>query len=251
MEFCAIVANSDNYMYLFYTDEIAIVFDPCDYLAVYKALSFKLENGKVYQRNFFNKLECNTKKRTLIKCFITHHHYDHSGGNEPLKKLSPETVFINHNNSIDNLSKIIIEYNNQHLLTVLAIKTPCHTLDSISYYLTNLNGEKFLVTGDFIFKVGCGKFFEGKAVDFISSVNLLKKHVDDDTIMLYGHEYTKSNFEFAKTQCNYNETDTKLILEKTFLTFKDELRLNPFLLSKTLSDPVILQNLRDQKNNFK
>jgi hydroxyacylglutathione hydrolase len=48
-------------------------------------------------------------------------------------------------------------------INVRCLATPCHTQDSICYYVADSKkpSEKAVFTGDTLFQAGCGRFFEG------------------------------------------------------------------------------------------
>lgn len=84
--------------------------------------------------------------------------------------------------------------------TYRCLATPCHTQDSICYYVTDKSNSAqpgAVFTGDTLFIGGCGRFFEGTAAEMHRSLSYLAT-LPDPTIVYNGHEYTKSNHAFAK-----------------------------------------------------
>ena len=80
------------------------------------------------------------------------------------------------------------------------LATPCHTQDSICYYVTDptdVSHPGGLFTGDTLFIGGCGRFFEGTADEMIHALRYLGS-LPDKTIVYNGHEYTASNLAFGK-----------------------------------------------------
>jgi hydroxyacylglutathione hydrolase len=70
-----------------------------------------------------------------------------------------------------------------------------HTIGHIAYWL----GEsKALFCGDTLFALGCGRLFEGTAGQMWKSLRKLRA-LPEDTRVYCGHEYTKSNADFALT----------------------------------------------------
>ncbi|KAF3903447.1 hypothetical protein ABW20_dc0103368 [Dactylellina cionopaga] len=150
-------------------------------------------------------------------------------------------------------------------ITVRAIHTPCHTQDSICYYMEDGN-EKVVFTGDTLFIAGCGRFFEGTAEEMHEALNNRLAKLPGDTKVYPGHEYTKSNIKFGRSVidtvwiqkldkfCEENkETQGKFTIE-------DELRHNVFMKVEEPEiqqatgelDPIkVMQKLRELKNNFK
>ena len=109
--------------------------------------------------------------------------------------------------------------------------------------------DKALFSGDSLMVMGCGRLFEGTPEDMWKSLKKLKQLPKD--IMIYsGHEYTKSNIEFALSVDPQNE---KLTARRTKelerlqqgiptvpSTLREELDTNPFLRE---SDPLIADHL--------
>ncbi|RQM07672.1 hypothetical protein DH86_00001701 [Scytalidium sp. 3C] len=81
-------------------------------------------------------------------------------------------------------------------ISVKALYTPCHTQDSICYFMED-GDQKVVFTGDTLFHAGCGKFFEGSAEQMNTALNKTLASLPDDTKVYPGHEYTKSNVKFA------------------------------------------------------
>lgn len=99
-------------------------------------------------------------------------------------------------------------------ITVTALHTPCHTQDSICYYLEDQDSEggpqRAVFTGDTLFIGGCGKFFEGTPAQMHKSLNETLASLPDDTLVYPGHEYTKSNVKFLIQVDPQNEAVRKL-----------------------------------------
>lgn len=99
--------------------------------------------------------------------------------------------------------RLSISYSNR-LLTIGArrcLATPCHTQDSICYYVTDRSfpGTASVVfTGDTLFVGGCGRFFEGDATQMHAALTYLGT-LPDSTLVYTGHEYTAGNLSFCKS----------------------------------------------------
>ncbi|CAI5759014.1 unnamed protein product [Candida verbasci] len=181
----------------------------------------------------------------------THHHYDHSDGNVEFHSKYPDLPIIAGKDSP------LVTYTPSHEeiidlgdnLSIAALHTPCHTQDSICYYVKdNKTNEKAVFTGDTLFISGCGRFFEGTGSQMNIALNQILGKLPKDTKTYPGHEYTKSNVKFSKTIIN-NEAIKKLEdyvnnHEKTpgIFTIGDELKFNPFMM---LHDPQVLQKVGD------
>ena len=74
---------------------------------------------------------------------------------------------------------------------ILAV--PGHTLSHIAFW-----GHGALFCGDTLFSAGCGRMFEGTAVQMNASLNRLRS-LPPQTLVYCGHEYTAANLRFALT----------------------------------------------------
>ena len=94
----------------------------------------------------------------VVGILVTHHHFDHIGA---LKEIEKNYDLIHNSFTIPNFN-----------FTVL--KTPGHTMDSISFYFPE---EKILFSGDFIFKGTIGRcdFPESNIKDMQDSLNKILK----------------------------------------------------------------------------
>lgn len=85
-------------------------------------------------------------------------------------------------------------------ITVKPLHTPCHTQDSICYFMESATGvQRAVFTGDTLFIAGCGRFFEGDAAQMHKALNSTLAALPDDTKVYPGHEYTKSNVRFGRS----------------------------------------------------
>ena len=102
------------------------------------------------------------------------------------------------------------------------LATPCHTQDSICYYVTTTDSEHphpgGVFTGDTLFIAGCGRFFEGTAPEMHAALSYLGTR-PDKTITYPGHEYTASNVRHAKTI----DPDNKQLLKLEILATENEI----------------------------
>ena len=187
----------------------------------------------------------------------THHHYDHVGGNNDLKKKYKVKIigFKNDKERIPNID-ILLENNEiwkSENFEAKIIHIPGHTSGHICFYFIK---EKIAFTGDTLFSLGCGRIFEGTYEQMYNSLNKLKK-LPSDTKIYCGHEYTLQNSLFCSKYDKNNKNLRKKIIEikhklKKNLptipsTLKEELAYNIFLRAKNLKD---FSKLRDLKDNF-
>jgi len=211
----------------------------------------------------------NYKKLDFI--LNTHHHYDHVGGNEELKKKYNAKIlgFENDKNRIPGIDKPLKD--NQEFkigtLNFTTIFIPGHTKGHIAFYFKK---EKVIFTGDTLFSLGCGRIFEGTYEQMFQSLNKLK-NLPGDTKIYCGHEYTYKNLEFC---LKFNPNNTYLKKKKNAVelilnnkkptipsTIEEEIKTNIFFkfndpdVKKALnlensSDIEIFTKLRDLKDNF-
>ncbi|KAL8656746.1 MAG: hypothetical protein Q9226_002560, partial [Calogaya cf. arnoldii] len=83
-------------------------------------------------------------------------------------------------------------------ISVKALRTPCHTQDSICWLMED-GDETVVFTGDTLFIGGCGRFFEGTPAEMHTALNKTLAALPDDTKVYPGHEYTKQNVKFLTT----------------------------------------------------
>jgi hydroxyacylglutathione hydrolase len=245
-------AFKDNYIWLLNEGNNAWVVDPGDAKPVMQVLA----------ENNWN----------LTGILLTHHHLDHSGGIRSLLNYANNIpVFASHNSEHDYVTDPVKEGDTvpfgSHTLSVLEI--PGHTLDHVAFF-----NNELLFCGDTLFSAGCGRVFEGTYEQMYQSLCRLN-HLNNDTNIYCGHEYTLANLTFAQHVEPENAyiaekiAAVKLLLEEGQCTLpstlNNEKRMNPFLrcddkniiraveqyANKTLSTPVeVFQHLREWKNNF-
>jgi len=244
---------NDNYSYLIHDElsEITAIVDPSEFTPCDEAI---------------NK---NYKKLDFI--INTHHHYDHVGGNEELKKKYKAKIlgFENDKNRIPGIDKVLKD-NQEFKIGALSFTTifiPGHTKGHIAFYFKK---EKVVFTGDTLFSLGCGRVFEGTYEQMFQSLNKLK-NLPGDTKIYCGHEYTYKNLEFClkfnpnnmylKKKKNAVELTLKNKKPTIPSTIEEEIKTNIFFkfndpdVKKALnlensSDIEIFTKLRDLKDNF-
>jgi hydroxyacylglutathione hydrolase len=244
---------NDNYSYLLQdkkTDTITIV-DPSDFDSC----------NKIIEKKY--------KKLDFI--LNTHHHFDHVGGNQELKKKYGSKIlgFKGDKNRIPGIDLGLEENQNFKIgsITFEVIYIPGHTNGHVAFYSKD---EKIIFSGDTLFSLGCGKVFEGTCEQMFHSLNKFKSLPKD--IKIYcGHEYTKKNFEFCIKYDPYNDSlkekrdwinlKIKSKLPTIPTSVGEELKTNIFLrcnepsIKNTLnlnnsSEQEIFTKLRLLKDNF-
>ena len=245
--------SSNNYAYLVKDDKSkdAVIIDPANPPEVAPALEDQIGSGSI----------------NLTAIVNTHHHWDHAGGNKKLLAELDTELPVLGGKDCEAVTKTPPHGDTFKIgegITVKALHTPCHTQDSICWFMED-DKEKVVFTGDTLFIGGCGKFFEGTPEEMHTALNKTLASLPDDTKVFPGHEYTKSNVKFLKTVlqtepvekleafANDNEqTQGKFTIgdEKTYNAFM--MVEDPTLQAVTgKSDPVdVMGKLREMKNNM-
>ena len=203
-------------------------------------------------------IEIIEKKKVNLKFILnTHHHYDHVGGNEILKKKFGAKIiaFKDDKNRIPFVD-ILLEDNEIWKNLNFEFKVfhiPGHTSGHICFYFYK---DNIVFSGDTLFSLGCGRIFEGTYEQMYYSLNKFKE-LPRETKVYCGHEYTLQNSVFCATYDKDNDELNKKILEVKSKrdrnlptipsTIGEELACNIFLRAKNLKD---FSKLRDLKDNF-
>ncbi|KIW21439.1 hydroxyacylglutathione hydrolase [Exophiala spinifera] len=150
----------------------------------------------------------------LTAIMNTHHHWDHAGGNTKVLASLAAPVPVIGGKDCEAVTQTPAHNSTFSIgknIEVTALHTPCHTQDSICWFMQDrATGERVVFTGDTLFIGGCGKFFEGNGAQMHRALNEVLAALPDDTKVYPGHEYTKSNVKFLKTVLAGNEALEKL-----------------------------------------
>ena len=174
---------------------------------------------------------------TLTQIWNTHHHYDHAGNNEEIKRITGCTItgpageadkIPAIDRAVDDGDTVMLGAHEAHVLNVGG-----HTLGHIAFHM---EGHAFV--GDSLFALGCGRVFEGTMAQMWESLQKLNA-LPDGTQIYCAHEYTTSNAVFAVTIDPDNEALSQRVAEISALraankpTVPTEIALeratNPFL----------------------
>ena len=242
---------SDNYSYLISSNKNSsgIIIDPAESEKILDILK--------------------KKKLNLDYIFITHHHSDHTSGVIDLVKAYPE-VKVFSPSELNSISVNVISDGNKvttSLNKFEIIYAPGHTLDHI---VLCDHENNLLFVGDVLFRLGCGRVFEGTLEQMQNS--LLKIFKLSDRMLVYcGHEYTLNNLKFMEHIFKKNkilESAKKNIIadldtKKRSIPFHlgDEKKCNPFLnqncemalelrSKNNYSDFEFFRYLREEKDSF-
>jgi hydroxyacylglutathione hydrolase len=129
----------------------------------------------------------------------THHHPDHVGANQSLKRRFGLTV-VGPAADRERIPGIDVAVGTGGSVSVGAAvarvyDVPGHTRGHIAYWF---EGDAAVFVGDTLFAGGCGRMFEGTPDQFWASLDLLRG-LPDDTRVFCAHEYTTANLRFAVT----------------------------------------------------
>ncbi len=185
MKVVPIPCLADNYAYLLVSDETrdAVIIDPSEPDQVIRAI------------------EAEDVKLTGI--WNTHHHFDHTGGNEGVAAHYKLTWVSGHASDKGRIAgqTEFLEAGQRFSMGGLGVEVlhiPGHTLGAIAYVVRGRGDTTgpALFTGDTMFHGGCGRLFEGSPAQMHASLRSLVAQGDDARVYP-GHEYTQSNLRFA------------------------------------------------------
>lgn len=133
----------------------------------------------------------------LTHILNTHHHFDHTGGNEVLKERYGCTI-VGPRNDRARIPGIDVMVGEGEVFklgeTALEVfETPGHTTGHIVYY-SPVDAAAFV--GDTLFSLGCGRLFEGTPEQMWDSLQKIMSW-PDATKIYCAHEYTEANARFA------------------------------------------------------
>ena len=169
----------------------------------------------------------------------THHHFDHTGGNEVLKKRYGARVLagILDKGRIKTMDEGLVDGQRVMLggQACQVIATPAHTKGHVAYWFA---AGDALFCGDTLFSLGCGALFEGSPADMWSSLCKLRA-LPDTTKVYCAHEYTDYFVGFARSLDPHNvELQSKQAWVRSQRSrgeptipslLGEEKRLNPFM----------------------
>ena len=167
----------------------------------------------------------------------THHHWDHTDGNQQLVETYQCTVIGNQADAlrIPYIKQTIAANSLFSLghLNIQSLEVNGHTLGHIAFVI-----EDALFCGDTLFGAGCGRLFEGSFAQMWESLQKLAT-LDKQTKIYCAHEYTLINLQFAQSVDTHNihlqqrihdDKNKRLHNQPTIpSTLGLEIQTNPFL----------------------
>ncbi|MEM1360844.1 MAG: hydroxyacylglutathione hydrolase [Pseudomonadota bacterium] len=179
LDLVTIPCLTDNYAYLLHDPDsgVTAVIDVPDAVAIEKALI--------------------DQHWTLTDILITHHHDDHIGGVDALRKITGARVTgaKADDHRLPQLDRALAP-GDSFLFggeSVEVFDAPGHTVGHIAYYFST---SGILCTGDSLMSLGCGRLFEGSAEQMWDTLSRFAE-LPGETVICSGHEYTQANGKFA------------------------------------------------------
>jgi hydroxyacylglutathione hydrolase len=171
----AIKAFKDNYIWALHDGRRCVLVDPGD---ADGPLRFLAE-----------------RELELIGLLLTHHHDDHVGGVDEIRRTHPAPAWGPSDSRMPDDVRTVGDGDRVAIdalgLRFDVLETPGHTRSHVAFH-----GHGMLFCGDTLFSVGCGRVFEGDAEQMQDSLDKLAA-LPDDTRVYCAHEYTRDNCRFA------------------------------------------------------
>lgn len=179
MKLIPIPAFDDNYIWMLHDGRQALVVDPGDADPVLAAL----QHGGL----------------ALQAILVTHHHGDHTGGVDTLRRTTGALVY---GPAGERMPEPLQRLADGDVIRPLGLRfevllVPGHTAGHIAY-VGHIPGEDpVLFCGDTLFSAGCGRLFEGTPAQMLTSLTRLAA-LPEATRVCCAHEYTLGSLRFAR-----------------------------------------------------
>lgn len=220
MKLIPIPAFDDNYIWMLHDGRRALVVDPGDADPVLAAL----QQGGL----------------ALEAILVTHHHGDHTGGVETLRRGTGAQVY---GPALERMPEPLQRLGDGDVIWPLGLRfqvqlVPGHTAGHIAYVGQLPGQDPVLFCGDTLFSAGCGRLFEGTPAQMLASLTRLAA-LPEATRVCCAHEYTLSSLRFARTvepdnaELRAYQTRAKALRDQHLPTLPSTIGLekavNPFL----------------------
>lgn len=183
--------------------------------------------------------ELSARGWSLGHILITHHHADHIGGVDELRKATDARVIGARDDAarLPDLDLAVAEGETFEFAghEVRVFDVSGHTVGHIAFHVPDAGA---VFTADSLMALGCGRLFEGTPEQMWRSLSKLAA-LPPDTIVCSGHEYTAANARFARTiepdnaalAARSDRIDAARAAGRPTVpsTLADELATNPFL----------------------
>lgn len=256
MTLLPIPAFDDNYLWLLHDATAALVVDPGDARPVQEVLE--------------------ALGLTLKAILVTHHHADHVGGVDDLRRATGAEVY---GPVAENIPGPFVPCTGGQTLDVCGVQfevldVPGHTAGHLAYFAPQAQPAPLLFCGDTLFSAGCGRLFEGTPAQMLDSLDRLAG-LPEATRVCCAHEYTMSNLRFAvaadpdNPDLQRHQAHCADLRARGLPTLPSsiglERKINPFLRSRAPevtrrvrqqfpqahSETEVFAALREWKNNFR
>lgn len=188
---------------------------------------------------------------------LTHHHWDHIGGVQDLKKSFDLRIYApEKEQKIIHFADTYLQEGQSVLEAGFEFKVldlSGHTYGHIGYWEES---QKWLFSGDVLFSLGCGRVFDGTLEEHYQSLKKIKQ-LPADTWVYCTHEYTELNLQFCENKFPQDPALKEFAAQvherrknnQATVPFqlRQELELNPFLKAETAND---FKELREERNHF-
>jgi hydroxyacylglutathione hydrolase len=135
------------------------------------------------------------RSQRLAAILLTHHHSDHVSGVLELVAETAVPVYGPRRDAIPTVDHPVGDGDRIEVpdaeLALEVLHVPGHTAGHVAYF-----GHGLVFTGDTLFGGGCGRLFEGTALELLGSLRRLAA-LPPSTEVYCGHEYTVANLRFA------------------------------------------------------
>ena len=191
----------------------------------------------------------------ITQILNTHHHHDHTGGNEELRAATGAMVLAHAGAAglIDGIDRGLSEgdvISVGRSVELECLDTPGHTLSHVCLFAHA--DQPALFSGDTLFNAGAGNCHGGGDVDrlYETFVNRLA-HLPERTRVYPGHDYLANNLGFTLDREPTNEDAARLkssiqgrpALSMPVTTLAEEQRINTFF---RLQHPDVIEQLRER-----
>lgn len=147
------------------------------------------------------KAALDTQGWTLTDILLTHHHWDHVDGLDPLLAILPSRPrIIGGKKDAHRLPPLDLALSEGDSAVICGEVTETFDVSghTVGHIAVHFAGSGIVFTADSLMALGCGRLFEGTPAQMWDSLQKLRA-LPDATRVCSGHEYTATNARFALT----------------------------------------------------